>query len=57
MNECRIERVSRTLSIGAIHCPVGPDIIQLEVSVNSKLKDGPYPGHIGHYPVGGLSKT
>jgi hypothetical protein len=52
VNEHLAEKVSRILSGGAIHCPVGPDIVRLEVSGISKLKVGPCPSHVGHCPVG-----
>jgi hypothetical protein len=57
VNERRAETVSRTLIGGAIHCLVGPDIVRLGISENSKLKVGPCPGQVGHCPVGGLRKT
>jgi hypothetical protein len=52
VNEHLAEKVSRILSGEAIHCPVGPDIVRLEVSRTSKLKVGPCPSHIGHCLVG-----
>jgi hypothetical protein len=52
VNEHRAETVSRTLSGGTGHCLLGSDIIQLEVSGNSKLKVRPSPGQVGHCLVG-----
>jgi hypothetical protein len=51
VNERQAEKVSRTLSDGAIHCPVEPDIVRLGVLGISKLKVGPYVGHVRHCPV------
>jgi hypothetical protein len=52
VNERRAKTDSQTLSGRAMHYPIEPDIIRLEVSKNSKLKIEPCPGQVGHCPVG-----